>query len=288
MAFVADLRLIANCWLRPGNTASSHNVAAFLETTLDHLGKKRVGLLRADSGFSDAAFLAQLEDKGLPYIVALKLNQPLQRALVSASGWWRLDTGIDLVSFTYRPEAWEKPRRVVGIRQQIDAKPDAKGKQLSLFAEDEVIRGYRYAALVTDLELPDAEIWRNYRGRADCENRIKELKYDFGAESFNLRDFWATEACLNMAMLAYNLMSLFRQAVLRATVTRKGTEEPIAQTLRTLRYQLFAKAGYVGRERRHHVLKLNIPQRHREWFEGLWNRAKGFNLPFNFVPANTS
>lgn len=244
--------------------------------------------MRADSGFSDAAFLAQLEDKGLPYIVALKLNQPLQRALVSASGWWRLDTGIDLVSFTYRPEAWEKPRRVVGIRQQIDAKPDAKGKQLSLFAEDDVIRGYRYAALVTDLELPDAEIWRSYRGRADCENRIKELKYDFGAESFNLRDFWATEACLNMAMLAYNLMSLFRQAVLRATVTRKGTEEPIAQTLRTLRYQLFAKAGYVGREGRHHVLKLNIPKRHREWFEGLWNRAKSFDLPFRFVPANTS
>ena len=91
-----------------------------------------------------------------------------------------------------------------------------------------------------------------------------------------------------MAMLAYNLMSLFRQAVLRATVTRKGTEEPIAQTLRTLRYQLFAKAGYVGREGRHHVLKLNIPQRHREWFEGLWNRAKSFDLPFNFRPANSS
>ena len=177
---------------------------------------------------------------------------------------------------------------MVGIRQQIATKPDAKGKQLSLFAEDEVIRGYRYAALVTDLELPDAEIWRNYRGRADCENRIMELKYDFGAERFNLRDFWATEACLNMAMLAYNMMSLFRQAVLRATVTRNGTEEPIAQTLRTLRYQLFAKAGYVGREGRHHVLKLNIPQRHREWFEGLWNRAKSFDLPFNFRPANSS
>ena len=38
----------------------------------------------------------------------------------------------------------------------------------------------------------------------------------------------------------------------------------------------------------HHVLKLNIPKRHREWFEGLWNRAKSFDLPFRFVPANTS
>jgi hypothetical protein len=33
-----------------------------------------------------------------------------------------------------------------------------------------------------------------------------------------MRDFWATEAALGFAMLAYNLMSLFRQAVLRTRV----------------------------------------------------------------------
>ena len=47
-------------------------------------------------------------------------------------------------------------------------------------------------------------MWRTYRGRADCENRIKELKADFGLESFNLRDFWATEAALTATMLAYD------------------------------------------------------------------------------------
>ena len=40
------------------------------------------------------------------------------------------------------------------------------------------------------------EVWRTYRGRADCENRIKELKADFGLDTFNLHDFWATEAAL--------------------------------------------------------------------------------------------
>lgn len=43
--------------------------------------------------------------------------------------------------------------------------------------------------------------------------RIKQLKADFGLDAFNLQDFWATEAALGFAMLAYNLMSLFRQAV---------------------------------------------------------------------------
>ena len=32
-------------------------------------------------------------------------------------------------------------------------------------------------------------------------------------DALNLRDFWATEAALGFAMLAYNLMSLFCQAV---------------------------------------------------------------------------
>ncbi len=73
-----------------------------------------------------------------------------------------------------------------------------------------VVGKWRFSALVTDLDLPAEVIWRIYRGRDDCENRIKELKYDFAADSFNMRDFWATEAALNTVMLAYNLMSLLR------------------------------------------------------------------------------
>jgi IS4 transposase len=64
--------------------------------------------------------------------------------------------------------------------------------------------------LVTDLAFPAVEVWRAYRGRADAENRIKELKADFGLDAFSMRKFWATEAALAVAMLAYNLMSLFR------------------------------------------------------------------------------
>ena len=55
-------------------------------------------------------------------------------------------------------------------------------------------------------------------GPTAVENRIKELKADFGLDAFNMRDFWATEAALGLAMLTYNLMSLFRQAVLRSRV----------------------------------------------------------------------
>lgn len=287
MAFVSDTRRVANCWLRPGNSHTANNACAFLDSTLGRLGGKRVALLRADSGFSDNAFLEELAQKQLHYLIALRLNQPLQRALVDQRGWWMLDDGIELVSFDYRAPSWPCTRRVVGIRQHIKKRAVAKGKTLSLFADDPHLGQYRFAALVTDLDLPAQEIWRSYRGRADCENRIKELKYDFAADSFCLNDFWATEACLNVALLAYNLMSLFRQAVLKASAQHSGGQD-IQRTLKTLRYKLFAKAGYTTTEGRKDILKLAITMRQRQWMEGLWDRSKTFSLPVQFTPTFSS
>jgi len=86
MAFVADTRMIANCWLRSGNSSSANNVQAFLANTLHRLGGKHVSLLRADSGFSDSAFLDHLEAQQMHYVIALRQNYPLQHALVDASG----------------------------------------------------------------------------------------------------------------------------------------------------------------------------------------------------------
>ncbi|KFO66995.1 hypothetical protein ER57_13820 [Smithella sp. SCADC] len=63
------------------------------------------------------------------------------------------------------------------------------------------------------MTLPAQQVWNLYKQRADAENRIKELKYDFGFDSFNMKSFYGTEAALNMVMLAYNLMSLFRQGL---------------------------------------------------------------------------
>jgi len=283
MAFVADTRMVANLWLRPGNSHSANNVLAFLDDSLDKLGDKRVTLLRADSGFSDQAFLNDLDQRDMHYLIALRLNQPLQRALVDETDWWVLEDGIELMAFDYQAPCWDKPRRVVGIRQKIDARADAKGKQLSLFADDPGFFCYRYSALVTDMDLSALELWRLYRGRADCENRIKELKYDFGGESFNLKDFWATEAALLTVMLAYNLMSLFRQGVLRSNVV--SGKPDVQHTLKTLRYKLFAKAGYITKDSRKKIINLAVAMRQREWIEGLWNKSKSFDLPVKFTPV---
>lgn len=263
LAFVAEARLVANFWLRPGDAHSANNVLQFIESTLHHLGSKAVGLLRADSGFFDQAVLKLLEDKRIHYIISARLTQGLQQAIVRDGRWFALETGLELAEITYQANSWDIARRIVVVRQSIKRKT-APGKTLSLFADDPDIQGWRYGAMVTSLSLPAAEVWRSYRGRADCENRIKELKNDFGLDSFSLNSFYATEAALGFAMLAYNLMSVFRQAVMRAK---------IQPTLATLHQQVLAVGAFWHRDPKQNQLLLAVSRRRRAWFEGLWANA---------------
>jgi hypothetical protein len=265
LAFIADFRLIANFWLRPGNVHSANNVLQFLESTLAHLADKTVGLLRADSGFFDDAFLSALEFKHIPYIVAAKLTYPLQRAIYQTRNWWALKQGIEIAEIEYQAAGWKKERRIIVIRQSVSDR-EPPGKNLSLFPDDPAAKSWRYSALVTDLALPAVEVWRIYRGRADAENRIKELKADFGLDAFNMRDFWATEAALSFAMLAYNLMSLFRQAVMRT---------PVKHTLSTLLGMVLGVGGAWKGGAGNNLLLLSDPRKKRAWFSGLWANATG-------------
>lgn len=266
IAFVADCRMIANFWLRPGDCSSAGNMLSFLEATRVHLGNTSIGLLRADSGFFADEILKTLEYSGTDYVVAAKLTAPLQAQLMSTRGWWALEPGLELCEFDYQAGNWGAPRRMVAVRQSAKLREAAPGKTLSLFKDDPEMKLWRYGVVCTTLKFSALEVWRTYRGRADCENRIKELKADFGLESFNLRDFWATEAALTATMLAYNLMSLFRQSVMRTSV------QP---TMATLRHQVFAAPAWCADQNgpRADQYTVAMPRQRRAWFSGLWSAA---------------
>lgn len=78
------------------------------------------------------------------------------------------------------------------VRQEIEKRPNAAGKQvrqLELFENGNDFGRYRYSCLVTNLRLPARIVYDSYRGRADSENRIKELKYDFSIDDFVTNNF---------------------------------------------------------------------------------------------------
>ncbi len=96
IAFIADVKLIADMWLRSGNTSSANNFLSFLEDTLSKLKNKKVSLLRLDSGFSQSDILEYIEMKKIDYIVALKFTPPVQRMIHSKKNWILLDDGIEV------------------------------------------------------------------------------------------------------------------------------------------------------------------------------------------------
>lgn len=276
IAFVADCNMVANMWLRSGDSHTSNNLKSFLQDTLSHLKNKKVSLLRLDSGFYDREVFDYLEETNLRYIVAVRMYKPVQMLLATHKTWLKLEEGVEVASCSYQSPLWDKPRRIIMVRQEIDKRPKATGKQLKLFREQGIYKNYRYSAYITDLDLSAADVWRIYRNRANAENRIKELKYDFGFDSFNMRNFFATEAALNMAMMAYNLMSLFRQFIVNSKTQKQ---------LSTLRYDTFAIGAYLIKDGRDIILKLSLALKRREWFTGLWNNSKSFSLPVYFSNA---
>lgn len=104
---------------------------------------------------------------------------------------------------------------------------------LSLFPEDEIHRNYRYSAYITNQNLSATDVWRTYRNRGDAENRIKELKTDFGAESFNLKGFFPTEAALIFSMIAY----IFDVYFSFVCTSRKGTKNLINTKVQNFCYR---------------------------------------------------
>ena len=93
----------------------------------------------ADSGFCEDGFLRHLAHQQLRYTVALKMVRPLQHRPVSATWWPLQDTdeagkpatkvpGIELCEFEYQSDRWDKPRRVIGICQQIKLRDQAKAR----------------------------------------------------------------------------------------------------------------------------------------------------------------
>lgn len=273
-AFVNDIRMVANCWNRSGNTASSSNCIHFLEETFEILQNKKVGLLRADSGFCSETILKFIEDRNIAYVMSCKLYANLQSAIYHHQRWHPVGMGIWISEIEFKQGGWSKPRRIILIKQQeeIRRKPTTGKKLNTLFKLEDLdqdkLYKTRYHAIVTNQRLPALQIWEQYKGRGDSENRIKELKEDFGVQGFCMDSFCATETAMRFVMMAYNLMSLFRILTLQ--------KQP-CPTLATLRFNCFAVGSWV----QNGVLKMSVPLKRRQWYDSLFYFIENTKLPLS-------
>jgi len=119
-------------------------------------------------------------------------------------------------------------------------------------------------------------IWNLYNKLADCENRIRELRNDYGIDGFCMDDFYATEAAFRWTMVAHNLMSLFRLQVLN------HKHHPV---LSTIKFQCIAIGSYLVKSGHKTVLKLSAKDKRKQFLEGLFQKLDNLSPPFQMSNA---
>jgi len=276
MAFASELKMVLNGWMRTGNSADSTEFKGFFGELLQIIPKQRIGLIRADAAFYGNSVLQLIEDQQINYIIPAHFKSGLRDRIMEQHSWMPMqekqDIGIDYCSFYWKATGWKKARRFIVIRKDSEQHANTGGKLL--FPDIEQFEQFKYVAFVTNMDLSAPLIWQLYNQRADTENRIKELKYDYGIEGFCLEEFGATENAFRWVMVAHNLMSLFKLALLK---NRKHLP-----TLSTLNFQCIAIGSYLSKSARKQVLKLSLKEKRRKFIEQLFSNLSGLSPPFQF------
>jgi hypothetical protein len=221
----------------------------------------RIGLLRGDAGFGHNSVMAMAEELGLKFILVAQLTQKIQSLCRHDDQQWQATeiAGLEVQEV----ELDQLGRRLIVIRQRIEQRPQAGGKSLL------EVPGYRFQALITNLpaSVDALTVWRRYNGRADIENRIKELGQQFGIKRLCVDNFWGTEAMHHLAIAAYNLCVLLQR--------RLGQLEKCE--LNTLRWRLFSRAAVWSRARGKPTLKLAVADPNfRSWWRDILAKLTAF------------
>lgn len=259
LAIFSEVRLVAAFWLRPGNCNCANNSVSFFLDLWDNLPSHlRVRVVRADSGFYSTELMRLWEQLRVKFIVVARLTRPVQSLLRHETGWLATELdGTEVTELEYEDKDLPATARLIAIRHRIKDKRGRAGGKLLIDCP-----GYLYQVLVTNQPrtVPPLELWRDYNGRAACENVIKELDAGYGLPELACRDFWATEAALSFAVLTHNLIVLFERKL--------GWQQAV--TLGSLRYWMFVTAGIVSRPQGRLTIKLAVPSHERDWWRRLW------------------
>ena len=229
--------------LRPGNAPATRSAIGVMKRLIARL---RVAFphatlrVRLDGGFASPEVFAFLERAGVEYLVAMGKNsvltkqaEPLMRKVRARSA----KTGKTEHRFgatRYQAKTWPRKRRVI-VKAEVVRLGTAEPRDNPRF-------------VVTNLSLPPEVVYDIYRGRGDCENRIKELKNGLALDRTSCTRFWANQFRVLLSLSAYVLYVDLRDRARRTGCARAQVS--------TLRERLVKLGAWVDRSVRRIVLHL--------------------------------
>jgi len=218
LAFWAELDLVVHEDFRQGSTAPQGDALNFLKDTAAQLHKTVTQIyVRSDSAWHQREVIDYCAEKDYGFAITADKDEAVKAALML----------MNESNHAYRIILLRKERRQGDLFEGI----------------------YTYGAILTNRELPLAELIAWHRQRCNCENHIKELKHGFSLDSLPSTDFLVNALYFRVQTLGYNLISALKHIKL------PQTWRPF--TLKTLRFRLFAIPALVVRHARGLWLKIN-------------------------------
>lgn len=253
-AFCDEIKAYLTGYVRSGDTYTANGAAGMIQEIMAHLREDGLEVtFRMDSGYFDEDILETIESLGCRYVIKGKAYPILVARITDPEIVFDTgEEGRETTELVTSLNTWKKDRRFVVSRILKEEKDKA---QLSFLEGEE----YVYSFFVTNTELSPEEVVEFYQKRGNCENYIKEAKYDMAVGHLLLKSFWSNEAIFQLMMLAYNLFLLFKIDSLRPTEYR--------QQIKTFRLKYIFLAGKIIRTARSVVMKLSERYPYREIYE---------------------
>ena len=253
-AFCDEIKAYLTGYVRSGDTYTSNGTAEMIKEIYAQLKEEGLEItFRMDSGYFDDDILKTIESFECTYVIKGKEYPTLVAQVTDPSIVFVTDKeGRETTELITALNTWKKARRFVVSRVLKDEKDR---KQLSLLKGEE----YDHLFFVTNTELSSVEVVEFYKKRGNCENYIKEAKYDMAVGHLLLQSFWANEAIFQLMMLAYNLFLLSKMDF------AKGTE--YRQQIKTFRLKYIFLAGKIIQTVRSVVMKLSEKYPYQEIYE---------------------
>jgi hypothetical protein len=193
--------------LRAGNVHASSGAWDFLKQVLDKLPSSIASTrtrVRLDGAFYDKNIVQSLDTRRLGYGIVARMYRPLKNRMVEAR-YQELARGWEAAQFSYTPLQWREEHRFVAVRRPIALETEEIQQRLFTFKK------YTYhRALVTNLELTAAAVWRFYCDRGFQELLLREFKGSYAMAKIPTRSLWANAAYMETILWAYDLVLAFQ------------------------------------------------------------------------------
>jgi len=235
--FIANLRLVLDVEVRPGNQTAALYSRPGLWALLERLGPgARPVFIRGDCAWGNEGVLREAEEHGQDYLFKLKQTAGVRRLIERAFGredWAEAGQGWQGVEDQLLLRGWSRKRRVIVLRRPLKEgltlKSEGEGGQGQLAFMETLKPGqvFEYAVLVTSLGDPIPTLAQHYRDRGDAENNFDEMKNQWGWGGYTTQDLKRCAIMARMVALIYNWWSIFVRLAIPERHAEATTSRPL-------------------------------------------------------------